>query len=73
MNTTRERCAAALLADGKEACYGKGGFWIAGEGFVSLRRVATRYGIQSPRRQFRGRISAYGDFATIALLNGGSQ
>lgn len=68
--TTRERCAAALAANGKEAVYGKGGFWINGSGFVSLKEVAKRYGIIPEPRVQRERIGAYGDYATIAMLNG---
>lgn len=68
--TTRERCSQALAADGKEACYGRGGFWINGLGFSTLKQVSQRYGIISQKRVMRPRISAYGDYATIAMLNG---
>lgn len=68
--TTRERCAAALIADGREAISGKGGFWIQGFGFLTLREVARLYRITAATRVHHPKISAYGDYATIAMLNG---
>lgn len=68
--TTRERCAAALASDGKEAVYGKGGFWINGSGFFTLKQVAAQYDITPEPRIRRDRMSAYGDYATIAMING---
>lgn len=68
--TTRERCVAALAADGKEAMSGKGGFWINGSGFFTLSEIAKQYGIVSEPRIKRERLGAYGDYATIAMLNG---
>ena len=68
--TTRERCAKALTDAGLEAMYGKGGFWIKGSGFFTLKEVCKQYGIVPEPRQIRERISAYGDWATIAYLNG---
>lgn len=68
--TTRERCAAALAADGKEAMYGKGGFWIHGAGFFTLKQIAQQYAITPEPRIKRERLGAYGDYATIAMLNG---
>ena len=68
--TTRERCAQALADAGLEAIYGKGGFWINGSGFFTLREVCKQYNITPEPRKMRGHISAYGDLATIAYLNG---
>jgi hypothetical protein len=68
--TTRERCAAALAADGKEAMYGKGGFWINGSGFFTLKEIAKQYGVIPESRVIHLRLGAYGDYATIAMLNG---
>jgi len=68
---TKQQTAAiqALAQDGKDAILGKGGFFIRGEGFVSAAMVYRQYGIRS-ERVVRGRMGAYGDYATIAMLNG---
>ena len=50
--------------------YGKGGFWINGSGFFTLKQVRTHYGIVPEPRKRRERVTAYGDYATIAAING---
>lgn len=61
---------AALEAQGREVLKGKGGFWIKGEGHITLAHARKRTGIAAPARQRRERQQAWGDFATIAILNG---
>lgn len=60
----------ALVARYGDAVYGKGGFWIKDGGFVTLAKARKMVGIEAPAREFRPRVSAYGDLATVALLNG---
>lgn len=49
---------------------GKGGFWIKGKGFYTIAQARKITGIKATPRPARERISAYGDYATIALING---
>ena len=48
---------------------GKGGFWIKGQGHITTAQARKVTGINAEPRQFRGRVSAYGDYAIIAKLN----
>ena len=59
--------AATLRGD--SLMFGKGGGWIRGEGFRTLAQLRTRYGVPTPRRERRERVPAWGDFATVAMLN----
>ena len=52
-----------------EVIQGKGGFWIRGVAFISLRQARKLTGIQAPPRPERKRILPWGDYATIAMLN----
>lgn len=70
MNGTRQDVQEALQAAGCQVLSGKGGFWIRGEGFITLAAARKRTGIAAPKRNFRGRQAAWGDFATIAAMNG---
>lgn len=49
--------------------YGKGGFWVKGQGFLSLSQARKLTGILAPKREFCPRVSAWGDYATIAMIN----
>jgi hypothetical protein len=60
----------ALEAQGLEVLKGKGGFWVKGEGHITLAQARKRTGIAAPARQRREPQPAWGDFATIAMLNG---
>ena len=53
-----------------ETLQGKGGFWIKGHGFISLTKARKITGIKAKPRPQHARISAYGDYATIAAING---
>ena len=48
---------------------GKGGYFVKGHGFVSTGKARRLTGIKAQERNFRPRISAYGDYAWIAKLN----
>lgn len=60
----------ALEAQGLEVLKGKGGFWIRGEGHITLAQARKRTSIAAPARPRAERSRAWGDFATIAMLNG---
>ena len=48
---------------------GKGGFWIKGKGFFTIAKARKLTGIKAPTRN-RTRLMPYGDYATIAMVNG---
>lgn len=52
-------------------CSGKGGFWVRGHGFFTYAKARKLTGmpVEFPRPR-KSRISAYGDYATIAQING---
>ena len=53
---------------------GKGGFWVRGHGFFTYAKARKLTGLPvehpRPRKPRKPRISAYGDYATIAIING---
>jgi len=53
-----------------DVCFGKGGAWIKGKGFYTIAQARKLTGIpvEHPRTH-RQQISAYGDYATIAMIN----
>ena len=48
---------------------GKGGFWVKNRGFFSLAKARTMTGISAPKRKPQKVQSAWGDWATVAMLN----
>ena len=48
---------------------GKGGFFVKGHGFVSTAKARKLTGIKGKTRNPPTRLSAWGDYATIAMLN----
>lgn len=69
MEGTREAVYGALKAQGLEVLYGKdGGFYVRGEGFVSLPQARKRTGIVAPKRAARQRV-ACGDYAFLCAMN----
>jgi hypothetical protein len=62
---------AAYTARGTDACSGKGGFHIRGRGFVSLAQARKETGVNmAAKREPRMVQGAWGDYATIAMMNG---
>ena len=59
----------ALKAQGKEVVSGKGGFWVKGEGFITLAAARKLTGLKAPERSQRPRMTLYGDLAWIAKIN----
>lgn len=50
---------------------GKGGFWVKGHPFVTIKQARQLTGVKGIKRAPRGeRILAWGDYATIAMING---
>ena len=66
---TKQEVYDALVTVGYDVIKGKGGFWIRGEGFVSLAQARKRTGVIAPKRQKRIRQAPYGDLAWIAAIN----
>ena len=60
----------ALQAMGYEVLYNSGTFAIRGKGLVSLAQARKMTGIQAPKREVRERVTAYGDWAWVAAING---
>lgn len=48
---------------------GKAGFFVKGHGFVSTAKARKLTGIKGKTRNPPTRMSAWGDYATIAMLN----
>jgi hypothetical protein len=68
----RERIISALRAQGRDACYGKGGFFIRGQGWTSYAAARKLAGLDVPEelhRRPRERV-LYGDAATIHAIAG---
>jgi hypothetical protein len=70
MKASTKIVMGALKAMGKEVISGKGGFWIRGEGFVTLAQARRLVGIPAPKRVKKAPAKPWGDYATIAALNG---
>jgi len=48
---------------------GKGGFFVKGYGFISTAKARKLTGVKGKTRNPPARLSAWGDYATIAMLN----
>lgn len=70
MTTISREVLDALNDQGLEVLAGKGGFFIKGEGFISLAQARKRTGVATKKREVRQRVTAYGDYAIIAAING---
>ena len=53
-----------------EVLTGKGGFFIKGHGFITIAQARRITGIKAKPRTKHARIMPYGDYATIAQING---
>ena len=49
---------------------GKGGYWIKGKGFYTIAQARRITEIKATPRPPRQEIMPYGDYATIAMING---
>jgi hypothetical protein len=71
MTDEANKVAAALRTQGFEVLGAKGGgFYVRGEGFVSMAQARKRTGIAAPKRAPSVRQAAWGDYATIAAIAG---
>jgi hypothetical protein len=76
MDTQREQRQAimdALITQGYEVIYGKGGFWLRGHGHVTFAKARRMSGVTVPdalKREPATEYSAYGDWAIVAKING---
>lgn len=70
MRDSTRQVLEALKVMGKEVITGKGGFFIRNEGFITLAAARRLTGINAPTRQRRERVTAYGDWAMVAAING---
>ena len=60
----------ALKTLGKNVLCGKGGFFIKDEGFITLVQARKLTGISAEKRVVKQKILPWGDYATIAMING---
>jgi hypothetical protein len=54
---------------GSDVISGKGGFWVKGHGFHSTAKARSVTGLPGKKRTPRARQGAWGDYATVAMLN----
>ena len=60
----------AYRAQGQDACAGKGGFFLRGRGFVSLRKARRETGINMAKTRQPAMVQgAWGDYAIVKMLN----
>lgn len=70
MRDATKKVYDALIASGAECCTAKGGgFFVKGEGYITMAQARKRTGIAAEPRNFRPVISAYGDWAIVAKMN----
>jgi hypothetical protein len=69
MTTAQTEILNALTAQGLEVLSGKGGFFVRGEGWISLAAARKRTGIATPKTTRRARVTPYGDYAWVAAIN----
>ena len=64
-----EQIIEVFKGQGINALYGKGGFWLKGQGFISLAKARQLTGIKGTARKPKMVISAFGDWAWVAKIN----
>jgi hypothetical protein len=65
-----EAIIAKWADEGVEALSANGGFFVRDRGWVTLAQARKETGINmAAKRQARGMISAYGDWAWVAAIN----
>ena len=52
-----------------DVLFGKGGFWVKGEGFISLAKARKITGIKGTERKPQEMRPCYGDYATLVQMN----
>ena len=62
--------AEKLNVEYQDVLQGKGGFWVKDHGFWTLAKARQLTGIAATPRPKRAPVTAYGDYATIAAMNG---
>ena len=69
--TGNAKAVQAALADkGMEVITAPGGgFFVKDKGYMSLASARRITGIEAPKRESRGRVQAWGDWATVAMIN----
>jgi hypothetical protein len=73
MRESTKAVLEGLEAKGYEACYasGKGGgFFVKGKGWVSMGTARRLADVPAPKRVTRPLTQPWGDWATVAMLNG---
>jgi len=65
-----DRLAEHFGKDRADVIQGKGGFWLKGDRFYTLREARRLTGIPAPKRAYRDVIGPWGDWATVAAING---
>jgi len=68
--TDKKLCEALKGIYGEFIMVGRGGFWIKDHGFVTLAQARKITGIRGKERKKRIAVNAWGDYATIAMING---
>ena len=69
-NKVKEIAEALERHFASKALIGKGGFWVKEHGFISLAKARRITGIKATPREPRARVQPWGDYATIAKING---
>lgn len=69
-DAARAAIIAAFTAKGIDVLYGKGGFWLRGQGWVSFADARRLSGVKAAPANRQPRVSAYGDWAWVAAING---
>lgn len=69
MNNTELYEAVKKHFNTNDVVTGKGGYFVKGQGFISIAKARRLTGIKAQERNFKPRMSAYGDYAWIAKIN----
>lgn len=60
---------ALATLKGAEVMFGKGGFWVRSQGFITLAEARKLTGVAAPKRERRERVMFGGDWGMIGALN----
>jgi len=70
MTQQQQQIIKLLEERGHEVYYGKGGYFVKDIGFITTKQAQKLTGVEPQKREHKERITAWGDYATIAMLNG---